>query len=341
MKKLKVGIVGFGFMGRKHYQCWRALKNVEITAICDVNLNRERETKKVLGNIATDREEIDFSGFRIYTDFDKMLAETRLDVVSITTPTYLHADYSVKALSAGVNVLCEKPMSLNVEDCELMIAEAERSKKLLRIGHCIRFWPEYAKAKDVVNSGKYGKVIAATFRRLGAIPSWSVDNWLLDEKRSGGMILDMHIHDTDFVQYLFGLPREVCSFGTDNSTGELIHIVTEYLYDDDIIVTAEGSWAMMPTFGFEMSFNIMMEKASLIYDLKREPVFKVCTAEGETFVPELKGNNGWFLQIAHFAKEISGETVQTVTTLEQSMNSVKIIEAEKESIAKGRKVSIG
>ena len=221
MSALKVGIAGFGFMGRKHYQCWRALENVEVVAICDVNPNIVQETKKVLGNIATDREEVDFGSLEIYADFGKMLADAKLGAVSITMPTYLHADYSVKALSAGVNVLCEKPMSLSISDCERMITEAKRSKKYLQVGHCIRFWPEYAKAKETVDSGRYGKVIAATFRRLGAVPNWSADNWLLDEKRSGGMALDLHIHDTDFVQCLFGLPHAVHSFGAKSATGEL------------------------------------------------------------------------------------------------------------------------
>ena len=116
MSTLRVGIAGFGFMGRKHYQCWQALDGVEVAAICDVNTNIAQETKKVLGNIGTDREEIDFGGLEIYADFDKMLAEAKLDTVSITMPTDLHTDYSIKALSAGVNVLCEKPMSLNVKD---------------------------------------------------------------------------------------------------------------------------------------------------------------------------------------------------------------------------------
>jgi len=231
-------------------------------------------------------------------------------------------------------------MALNVEDCERMIAEAGRSGKVLQIGHCVRFWPEYAKAKEIVDSGEYGKVIAATFQRLGAAPTWSIDNWFLDEKRSGGVALDLHIHDTDFVQYLFGVPRAVCSFGAKGPGGGLVHIVTQYLYGDDKVVTAEGGWAMMPTFGFEMSFNIVLEKATLVYDLTREPAFRVCPAGGEAFTPEVQEGDGWFLEIAHFAKAVRGEKVEEITTLEQSRDSVRIVAAEKESAAKIEKVSI-
>ncbi len=337
---LRVGIVGFGFMGQMHYKCWRALEGAEIVAVCDVNPSIEEDTKRAVGNIGDTEEAVDFSSLRLYTDFEEMLKSAELDAVSITLPTSLHADFSIKALAAGVNVFCEKPMALNVEDCERMIAEAKRSGKVLQIGHCVRFWPEYAKAKQIVDSGEYGRVIAATFQRLGTAPTWSIDNWFMDEKRSGGVALDLHIHDTDFVQYLFGMPRAVCSFGAKGLGSGLVHIVTQYLYDDDKVVTAEGGWAMMPAFGFEMSFNIVLAKATIVYDLTREPAFKVCPAEGEAFTPEVQEGDGWFLEIAHFAKAISGEKVEPITTLEQSRDSVRIVEAEKESARKMEKVSI-
>ena len=337
---LKVGIVGFGFMGRTHYKCWKALDGAEVTAICDVNPNIEEDTKRAVGNIGDPNETVDFAGLMLYTDLDKMLADEQLDAVSITLPTYLHPDNSVKALSAGVNVMCEKPMALTADKCAPMIEAAKRGGKVLQIGHCVRFWPEYAKAKELVASGKYGRVISAMFQRLGAPPTWSIDNWFLDEQRSGGVALDLHIHDTDYVQYLFGMPQAVCSFGAKAPGGGLAHITTQYLYDDDMVITAEGGWAMTPSFGFEMSFNIAMEKATLVYDLTRDPMFKVCPAEGEAFTPEVEKGDGWFLQIAHFAKAVRGEKVEPITTLADSMNSVKIVDAEKESISKGQRVSL-
>jgi len=337
---LKVGIAGFGFMGRTHYKCWKKVKGAEVAAICDVNPNIEKDTKRAVGNIGDASEEVDFDSLILYTDLDEMLAKENLDAVSITLPTFLHPDTSIKALSSGVNVMCEKPMALNSKQCARMIAEAKRSGKILQIGHCVRFWPEYARAKEIVDSGEYGRVIAGTFQRLGSAPTWSIDNWFLDEQRSGGVALDLHIHDTDFVQYLFGMPKAVCSVGAKGPAGGLLHISTQYLYDNNTAITAEGGWGMMPAFGFEMSFNIVLEKATLVYDLTRKPAFRVCPAEGKAFTPEVEEGDGWFLEIAHFAKAVRGEKLKAITTLEQSMNSVKIVEAEKESASKGKKVSI-
>lgn len=337
---LKIGIVGFGFMGQTHYKCWKKVEGAQVAAICDVNPNIEEDTKRAVGNIGDGQEEVDFSSLNVYSDFDEMLAKVNLDAVSITLPTFLHPEISIKALAAGVNVMCEKPMALTTKKCEGMIAEAKSSGKVLQIGHCVRFWPEYAKAKEIIDSGEYGKVIAGTFQRLGAAPTWSIDNWFLDEKRSGGVALDLHIHDTDYVQYLFGMPKAVCSVGAKGPGGGLLHISTQYIYDNDTAITAEGGWGMTPSFGFEMSFNIVLEKATLVYDLTRDPAFRVCPAEGDAFTPEVEKSDGWFLQIAHFAKAVRGEKVAEITTLEQSMNSVKIVEAEKESAFKGKKITI-
>jgi predicted dehydrogenase len=281
---------------------------------------------------------VDLKRVRIYQDFERMISDQKLDAVSLTLPTYLHAEFCEKALEAGVNILCEKPMALNVGDCERMIQTAQKSGKVLQIGHCVRFWPEYAEAKEVVAGGDYGKVLAATFQRLGAAPNWAWDNWLINEQRSGGMVLDLHIHDTDFVQYLFGVPLAVCSFGAEDAAGRLMHIVTQYLYGDEKVVAAEGSWAMTPAFGFEMSFNIVLEKATLVYDCTREPKFRIFPAHGEAFTPEVERGDGYSLEIAHFAKKVRGQKVEAVTTLEQSRDSVRIVEAERVSASKGEKV---
>ncbi len=330
---LKVGIVGFGFMGRMHFRCWDARDDAQVAAICDANPNIKQDTQRAVGNIDGAASEIDFSGIEVFTDFDTLLEKAQLDAISLTLPTFLHAEFAGRALSRGVHVLCEKPMALTTADCDRMIEAADKSGKILQIGHCVRFWPEYAKAKELVDSGVYGKVVAAMFQRLGSPPAWSLDNWFTDEQRSGGMALDLHIHDTDFVQYLFGVPKAVCSHGARSPQGPLIHIVTQYIYGDDQVVTAEGGWGMAPGFGFEMSFNLVMEKATIVYDLTRDPALRVCPVDGEVFTPDVAAEDGYVRQIDHFAKAAQGLPVPEIITLGQSRDSVRIVEAEKQSVA--------
>jgi predicted dehydrogenase len=336
---IKVGIVGLGFMGKMHFRCYKALEEVKITAICDIDEEKFKETGGVAGNISGAEKPLDFSDISFYTNFDKMLKEADIDAVSITLPTYLHAKFTIKALKAGLNVLCEKPMAMNVNECRQMMDTAKQSRKLLQIGHCIRFWPEYAATKKIIDSGKYGKVLSATFQRLSLTPTWSWDNWLLDGKRSGGATLDLHIHDSDYVQYVFGMPKEVFSRGAKGQSKDIDHIVTNYIYNGKI-VTAEGGWIMTPKFGFEMSFNIALEKATIVYNCTQNPAFKICPLKGEMIMPKVEAGDGYSIEISHFVKAVSGKSVPKILTPAQSCDSVKLIEAEKKSARNGRKVAI-
>jgi len=327
-------------MGRMHHRIWKSIKDAQVVAVCDANPNIKEDTKRAVGNIKGADGAIDFTKVEVYRDLDQMLEKAKLDAISLTLPTYLHADCSENALLRGVNVLCEKPMALTVADCDRMIAAAKRSGKTLQIGHCVRFWPEYAKAKEIVDSGEYGKVVAGMFQRLGAPPGWSADNWFADEKRSGGVALDLHIHDTDYVQYLLGMPKSVCSHGAKGSAGQLIHMLTEYEYGQDKLIVAEGGWGMTTAFGFEMSFNLVLEKATIVYDLTRKPMLRVCPVEGKDFTPKVADGDGYQHEIEYFAKAVRGEIIKPIITLEQSRNSVRIVEAEKKSINNRQRVMI-
>jgi len=333
---IRVGIVGFGFMGQMHIQCYKASGAAEVVAICDTDESKLKGESGTAGNVAGTEEPLDLSGIELFTDFDKMINGAGLDAVSVTLPTYMHRDFTIKALEAGVNVMCEKPMAINQAQCEDMIAAAEKSGKILQIGHCIRFWPEYAKTKQIIDSGDYGAVVAASFRRLSATPTWSWQNWLMGGAKSGGALMDLHIHDADFVQYLFGMPKAVYTQGIKGPSSDFDHVLTQYVYDDERVVAAEGGWVMMPGFGFEMSFNIILEKATIVFDVSRDPAFKLFVGESEeAVVPEVEEGDGYLLEIAHFLKSVGGEMVPEIITPAQSLNSVKLVLAEKQSAETG------
>ena len=341
-------------MGKMHFKCYKDIDDAHLIAICDEDESKLKGASGTAGNIEGTEEPLDLTGIELYTDFDKMLAEAKLDAVSITLPTYMHRDFTIKALEARINVLCEKPMAMDETQCQDMIAAAEKSGKVLQIGHCIRFWPEYAKTKQLIDSGQYGRPLAASFRRLSATPTWSWDNWLMGGAKSGGALMDLHIHDADFVQYLFGMPRAVSTHAVKGPSGDFDHVVTQYIYstvpgtpdggrltaDDEKVVTAEGGWMMVPSFGFEMSFNIILERATIVFDSARKPAFKVCPAEGEPFTPQLEAGDGWLLEIAHFIKAVSGQKVPQILTPAQSLNSIKLVLAEKESAQTGKEIAV-
>ena len=335
---LKVGIIGFGLMGRTHFSAWQACDDAEVVALCDTIFADGSSLQTIKGNIG-DAEAVNLDGIKLYTDCDEMFGECELDAVSITLPTFLHKDFTVKAIEAGVNVLCEKPMALNVDDCRVMADTAGKHNKVLQIGHCIRFWPEYIKAKEIIDSGKYGKLIFGNFYRLSPNPGWSGSSWFNDEKSSGGMTLDLHIHDTDFILYLLGTPRAVSSSAT-KSGSVITHIQTNYIFDDDITIMAEGSWAMAKTFPFRMGFIIGLEKATLEFNSAAGTGLTIFPDDGEKISPEIDRNSGYINEIVHFAAEVSGRKMPEVLTPQESMQSVAVTLAEKESAANGKPVQL-
>lgn len=334
---IRVGIVGLGFMGRMHYRCWSAVPGAEITAVCEANAQvLEAAGKPQAGNVSGAAERIDLESLRVFTRIDELIASGSVDALSITLPTFLHADATVKALQGGLHVLCEKPMALTVEECDRMADAAQSSGKQLQIGHCIRFWPEYVATRAILRDGRFGKVVAASFRRFAAMPGWSPDSWFADETRSGGQPLDLHIHDTDYIHYLFGMPARVSSTADPSQS----YISTQYGYSGGPSVVAESSWRMAPSWGFEMSFVVILEKATIVYDLTRAPAFRVLPAEGEPFTPDIPPGDGYSREIEHFARVLNGETVEAVITPEQARETLRLVLAEKQSAREGRAIEL-
>ncbi|GIW87929.1 MAG: oxidoreductase [Isosphaeraceae bacterium] len=334
---LRVGIVGLGYMGRMHYRCWSNVAGAEVTAACERNPKVLADAgKPVVGNVAGAADRVDLDRLKVFEDYEALLASGSVDALSITLPTFLHADATVKALEAGVHVLCEKPMALDVASCDRMVEAARRSGKVLQIGHCIRFWPEYVVARELIRSGEHGAVVAASFRRFSAMPSWGPDSWFADETRSGGQPLDLHIHDSDYIHHLFGMPEEVSSVA-DPGQG---YIATQYRYPGGPAVVAESTWRMMPSFAFEMSFVIVLEKATILYDLTRTPAFRVLPAQGEPFTPSLPSGDGYSREIEHFARAVAGEPVEPIITPEQARETIRLVLAEKQSAREGRPVRL-
>lgn len=334
---IRVGIVGLGFMGRMHDRCWKGVDGAKVVAVCESNPKVLAEANQSRGgNIAGAADRLDLDGVAIHHDLDALIASKGVDAVSITLPTFLHATTTLKALEAGLHVLCEKPMALTVDECDQMVAAARASGKILQVGHCIRFWPEYVVARELVRSGRYGKVVGASFRRFSAEPSWSPDRWFADESRSGGQPLDLHIHDSDYIHYLFGLPDSVDSVSDAPQT----YISSQYHYPNGPAVVAESTWRMAPSFGFEMSFVIVLESASIQYDCTRSPAFRVCPAGEDAYTPELPPGDGYEREIQHFAREIAGELVEPVVTPEHSRETVRLVLAEKQSAREGVRVAL-
>jgi len=136
------------------------------------------------------------------------------------------------------------------------------------------------------------------------------------------------------------MPQGVFSRGVIGHSEKIDHIATHYVYDDGKAIVAEGGWLMADGFGFEMSFNLVLEKATLCYDSTRDPMFRLCPAQGEPFTPEVPSGDGYAGEIDYFLKKLTGVSLPPITTVENSRESVRIVLAETESVRTGNLVKL-
>lgn len=336
---VNVGIVGLGFMGKMHFDTYAKLKHARVVAICDEDpKKRAGDWSSILGNIGGQGRKVNLSRLHVYAKLGDMLADPAVQVVDVTLPTAFHAKAAIAALGAGKHVICEKPIAIDAGEATRMVKAAKRARRRLFVAHCIRFWPSYVVARDAVRSGRYGRVLTATFRRFSTTPTWSWHNWLQDPKTSGACALDLHIHDADFLLYLFGKPKAVTSHGGGLRRGRIDHIVTSYDYGDGRLITAEGAWEYAAGYPFSMSFTIAMEKATLVMtpDLRLH-LYRLKGKPTELPVPQ---GDGYSAELKHFIDCLRRSQPSPVVSPESALASVKLIEDEVRSARFGRPVRV-
>lgn len=185
---MRVGILGVGFMGTTHATGWT-------------------ETGAELAGVAAETVEeaqplANHYGIKIFTDLAAMLPD--VDVVDICTPTHLHYRMVLESAAAGKQIVCEKPLARSVEQAqEIVIACREAGVQLL-VAHVVRYFPEYALAKQAVADGMIGRPAVLRLTRGSYRPKKPVGNWFLDEEKSGGILMDLMIHDYDYARWIAG-----------------------------------------------------------------------------------------------------------------------------------------
>jgi len=335
----KVGVIGLGMMGGTHLDVYAKVRGAKVVAVSDANPKRLSGEASAAGNIKGQAQggfDLSNPNLRRYDEGMDLIADPEVELVDICLTTPLHADYAIAALKAGKHVLVEKPLARTFKDAKRLADVAAKSSSLSMCAMCMRFWPGWTWLKDAVDKGTYGKVLAATFRRVANHPGGP---FYSDGSQCGGAILDLHIHDTDFVQYLFGMPKSVTSIGYSRITTEIDHVSTSYEYDDVPMVVAEGGWAMSDGFGFSMRYTVNFEDATAIFDLAGEHPLTL-VRKGKSAPVKLPAGMGYEHEIRYFLECIrKGERPATVT-LGDAANSVKIVEAEVKSIESGKKAAV-
>ena len=246
-RKVRIGIVGLGSMGRRYLQCVSSMEDVEVAAA--VSRPAGQETARQL---------------RRYPSLPDMLERETLDAVCICTPTDLHPRQVRRSLEAGVHVICEKPLALHSADAAALSARAETRGVQLLTAQVVRFAESSRWLREAVRSGRYGPVCEAFFSRLSAFPGWGAGNWFADGARSGLVPFDLHIHDLDLMVHLFGCPQAAACRGSRAVALPFPeHVWFTYDYPG-FRVTAEAAWYAAPL-PFSASWRVAFGSALALY----------------------------------------------------------------------------
>lgn len=338
---VKVGQIGMGFMGRTHFGIYEKLPNARVVALCDQDEKRRKGSwAEPIGNLpASWPEQVDMTDRKSYATLDEMLADPDIDMIDITLPTYLHAEAVIKVLKAGKHVLSEKPMGLNPAECKKILEVAKKSKKFYMVAQCMRFWPHYIKIQELVDSKQYGKLKALILKRLASPPMYSSGNWLMNHKKSGGALLDLHVHDIDFAAHMLGKPKRIYAKATKGPSGGWDHVEAIWDYDKELLVTVEGSWAFAPSWPFDMVLIARCEKATIKWIMSEGPNVKVFT---DSSVEEIAVENatGWDKEIAYFVDCVASGKKPKMCTPESTAQSIALADAEVKSITAGKVVAV-
>jgi len=178
---MRVGIIGGGAMGQHHTRIYSEMKNVELVGICDVDKNRAETLAKAHNT-------------KPYFDHKELLRQ-ELDAVSVVVPTTLHARVALDVIESGTNLLVEKPIANTIENADIIIKAAHDAKVKLMVGHVERFNPAVLKLKEIIDSGRLGKIVSISSRRVGPFNP---------RIRDAGIIMDLGVHDIDVISYLYG-----------------------------------------------------------------------------------------------------------------------------------------
>ena len=329
---LKIGLVGFGFMGRMHFDNYVRLmkegQRIELVAICDLIID-ELKDGLADGNMATGQDVYDISSYRLYDDLEKMIAAEELDMIDLAVPTYLHAEMACSLLERGYHVFCEKPMARHSAEARKMAETARQYGKKLMIGQCLRFWPGYEYLKEAVEENRFGQATAGFFYRGSGAPK----SWFLVEELSGGALLDMHVHDSDMIHWLFGKPDKVSTIGRNVIPGSGYDLAsTHYRYPDGKVVSSQVDWTLEGGFGFHMGYRVNFESGSIVFD---GAVVTVYPHHEPKFIPELPDDAGYYRELSYFIDAIAQDREVAVCTPESTAESIALVEAEEKSAKAG------
>lgn len=328
---MKVGIVGVGFMGTTHAAGW-ADTPAEVVGFT-------AETQNEAGNLAAQYR------VKVYPSLEAMLPD--VDVVDICSPTHLHYEMALKAAAAGKHIVCEKPLARTTQQAQKIVMACQKAGVQLLVAHVVRFFPEYALARAAVAEGQIGKPGVIRLHRGSYRPKKPAGNWFLDEVKSGGILMDLMIHDYDYARWVAG---EVESVSARRVTQRHPEAPVDYglailSHRSGALSHIAGAWAYPPP-TFRTHLEIAGDQGLIQFDSDvTAPIQNLILKKGGSDSPDVGlpsspvSESPYTTQLKEFYRALAeGETPRVSAA--DGLAAVQIAEAALESAYSGQPVTL-
>jgi UDP-N-acetylglucosamine 3-dehydrogenase len=319
---IRVGILGAGGMGNAHARQYRKMPDVELTFFDPIQDKANAFCQRWNCGVAGSADEI----------------LSTCDVVDICLPTDLHHEWALKTIAEGKALFLEKPIARTLEEAAEIVEAAERASVPFMPGQVVRFFAEFSTGNRLVREGKVGTPAAARTRRGGPPPAGADRGWFMDHARSGGVLLDLAIHDFDWLRWTLGEVKHLYSRTVGAKTLQgADYGLTTLTFDNGAVGHVEATW--MDPAGFRVTFEVAGSAGLISYDSRENAALRTTAGDIRATETPLHGlDDPYYLELRSFIDSIQTSTPPPVTGYDGFM-AVSIAMAALESAQTDRVVA--
>ncbi|NLG49901.1 MAG: Gfo/Idh/MocA family oxidoreductase [Chloroflexi bacterium] len=329
-RPVRLAILGAGTIGTIHALCSLEAPEATVTAVWSHTYSRAQALAQRLDCAA-------------YASLEEAVTSPDVDAVLVCTPTFLHEEHALKAIAAGKHVICEKPLARDLPSASRLIAAAQQAGVLLLVAHVVRFSPDFCQLRDAVRAGAVGQPAVVRMSRASSFPHGSQE-WHNQPALSGGVVLDMGIHDLDWLLWTFGPARRVYAKGLyGRGLDCLDYALLTIRLQNETIAHVECSWAEPE--GFRVHGEIAGDAGLLDYDSLNSTALSIDlrqppeTPPGVNVPTSFTAESPYVTQLRHFCRCIQGQE-QPLITPQEAYESLRLALAALESITTNRPVQL-
>jgi len=324
---MRVGLVGAGFMGGVHLNAYAGISDVEVVGVADARIEAAVAGAEMVGA-------------RPYASYEELVAAEDVEVVDICLPTAFHRDLAVRAAGEGRHAILEKPIARTMQDAQEILDAFSGDDLHLFVGHVVRFFPEYVRIKEKIDAGDLGTVgVVRTSRRSPFLLGWN--DWYADWRVSGGVLLDLVIHDFDFLRWALGEVQRVYARGMlGREYNRLDYVLATLRFESGAIAHVEGHWGYPGPFNY--SIEVAGSSALLTVDSTEPATLQlIVETTAHDGVPDLaSGKSPYEKELEHFIHCIAtGE--EPLVQAHEACEALRIGLAATESVLTGAPVTLG